>query len=536
MDKVRKIFEDIIFVSRLTGVNKKKIRILISVLLANLTVFFDILVILCFANLIEKDQSSPAFYIVFVLENIYILPLIVIFRFLFIFIERINIQSLQLQVEESLRTHLMEEVFDKSNYSVADAYFYVNELSRHVSYFYGSLASSLNYSLQILVYSLYLATTNLNTVMYFFIGAILLFFPTKYFLKRGRGYIHQAYENEHKTLETIQKVLENIYLIKILSTTKREIDDFKKTLRKYYSSVLNNYKFGAVNNLTPNFVTIFILSILISFYNFAKLLTLEFIGVMLRLFQTLGNFNNTLNLVINSHVHLEKLNLLERNKIKKDKEAFFVNEKIEESTAIKLNNISFKYFGSDESLFENLELSLEKNLHTVITGDNGSGKSTLLGLITGILIPEKGSVEVFSNKFAYVGATPLIIKGNLKENLMYGNNTKIEDNEIIELVRSYNLFTEEEPNVLEKQISNKSLSSGQMQKISFIRAMLSKPEILILDESTSNLDFDSRKLINHELKKSEITIINSTHSIGEIEYDLRLHIDVLDSKRSLRII
>ena len=56
-----------------------------------------------------------------------------------------------------------------------------------------------------------------------------------------------------------------------------------------------------------------------------------------------------------------------------------------------------------------------------------------------------------------------------------------------------------------------------MQKISFIRAMLSKPEILILDESTSNLDLDSRKLINQELKKSRITIVNSTHSIGEIE-------------------
>ena len=161
----------------------------------------------------------------------------------------------------------MEEVFDKNNYSVADAYFYVNELSRHVSYFYGSLASSLNYSLQIIVYSIYLATTSLSAVAYFFLGAIILFFPTKYFLKRGRNYIHEAYLNEHKTLETIQKVLENIYLIKILSTTKREIEDFKKTLRNYYSSVLNNYKFGAVNNITPNFVTIFILSILISFYN-----------------------------------------------------------------------------------------------------------------------------------------------------------------------------------------------------------------------------------------------------------------------------
>ena len=118
MNKIKIIISDVLFVSKLTGVNKKKIIILFSVSLANMTVFFDILVILSFANLIDKSETSPVFYIAFVLENIYLLPFLVIFRFLFIFIERINIQSLQLQVEESLRTHLMEEVFNKSNYFI----------------------------------------------------------------------------------------------------------------------------------------------------------------------------------------------------------------------------------------------------------------------------------------------------------------------------------------------------------------------------------------------------------------------------------
>ena len=536
MNKIKIIISDVFFVSKLTGVNKKKIRILFSVFLANMTVFFDILVILSFANLIDKSDSTPVFYVTFVLENIYLLPVIVIFRFLFIFIERINIQSLQLEVEESLRTHLMSEVFNKSNYSVADAYFYVNELSRHVSYFYGSLASSLNYFLQILVYSLYLSTTNLSTVIYFFGGSILLFFPTKYFLKRGRNYVHEAYENEHKTLETIQKVLENIYLIKILSTTKRELDEFKKILRNYYSSVLNNFKFGAINNITPNFVTIFILSILISFYNFAKILTLEFIGVMLRLFQTLGNFNNTLNLVINSHVHLGKLNSLERNKIKPNLDSFITNPDLNNNEAIRVEKVSFKYFGSEDYLFYDLDLTLMRISHTVITGDNGSGKSTLLGLISGILNPNNGKIECFSDRFAYVGATPLIIKGSLRENLLYGNNLKVKDKEVLKLVKSYKLFIDDQDEVLDKQITNKSLSSGQMQKISFIRAMLSNPMVLILDESTSNLDYDSRKLINEQLKSTKLTIINSTHSIEEVDYDHHLHIDILDTKRRLRIV
>jgi len=93
----------------MTNVNKKKLRILFSVLLANFTVLFDILVILVFAYIIEDSNSEPSIYIKFIIENIYLLPFLVVLRFLFIYVERINIQSLQLQVEENLRTHLMKE-------------------------------------------------------------------------------------------------------------------------------------------------------------------------------------------------------------------------------------------------------------------------------------------------------------------------------------------------------------------------------------------------------------------------------------------
>jgi len=124
----------------------------------------------------------------------------------------------------------------------------------------------------------------------------------------------------------------------------------------------------------------------------------------------------------------------------------------------------------------------------------------------------------------------------LRENLLYGNNLVLEDSEILELVKAYKLFIEEQEDVLNKQITNKSLSSGQMQKVSFIRAMLSNPTVLVLDESTSNLDYDSRKLINEQLKKTQLTIINSTHSIEEVDYDHHLHIDILDTKRRLRIV
>ena len=198
-----------------------------------------------------------------------------------------------------------------------------------------------------------------------------------------------------------------------------------------------------------------------------------------------------------------------------------------------MNNVSFKYFSSEHNLFTYINIEITSGQHTVISGGNGSGKSTLLGLISGILTPNNGKIMSNSNSIAYVGATPLIINVTIKENLLYGNTKKVSNEEILSLVNSYNLFNETKID-LEMKITNKSLSSGQMQKISFIRALLSKPEILILDESTSNLDYDSKLLINKELENLDLTIINATHYITDVAYDNHLHIEVKDNLRIIR--
>ena len=80
------------------------------------------------------------------------------------------------------------------------------------------------------------------------------------------------------------------------------------------------------------------------------------------------------------------------------------------------------------------------------------------------------------------------------------------------LLKSFELFDDENRYDLDLQISNKSLSSGQMQKIAFVRALLAKFELLLLDESTANLDDKTKNKIFDILEKQKITIINSTRS------------------------
>ena len=125
----------------------------------------------------------------------------------------------------------------------------------------------------------------------------------------------------------------------------------------------------------------------------------------------------------------------------------------------------------------------------------------------------------------------MIIDGTLRENLLYGNGKTIEDKILIEYLESFKVFNEDINDNLDQKISNKTLSSGQLQKVAFIRSLLSEAEILLLDESTSNLDEDSRKLIFNLLNNSEYTIINCTHNHQDFEYDDHLKVKIENEKR-----
>jgi ATP-binding cassette subfamily C protein len=204
--------------------------------------------------------------------------------------------------------------------------------------------------------------------------------------------------------------------------------------------------------------------------------------------------------------------------------------------AVVFDNVDFKYFNSEVYIFKNLSLKIAKNKHTVLTGANGSGKSTLLGLLAGVFYSETGKVNANCEKFGYIGATPLIFDSTLRENILYGNDIDVSDDQILKELKLFNVFKEESNYNLNKKIDNKSLSSGQMQKIAFIRALISDVDILILDESTANLDDKTRDLIFSILENKKITIINSTHDAEQFRnIDHHLNIDIVGEARVVKI-
>jgi ABC-type multidrug transport system fused ATPase/permease subunit len=530
------LYQKIVYISKLTSVGKKKLRILLSVLLSNLAVLFDIILIVSFATLLTDKVSYDNPLILNgldVMTNSSLgLPLLVILRFLFSFLEKINLESLTLNITENLKHYLMKQVFIKGNLSTNDSYFYITQVSGHVSQFYRTFAVFLNSALQIIGYSLFLLFTDSEIFTFFLIGGLFILIPARFLLKKGKHYQHIAFIEAKNVHANIQRIIDNVFLIKILKTKIIEFQNFLLSLKKYTSSQLNNVVYGALNSILPTFSTLFILTIILTTTEFVKTITIEFIGVLLRLFQSLSSVINGLNLVINSSVHVEELYKLDKASPLIIENNYQVNSGI--SNAIELENVSFKYLNSEEEIFKNLTLEFPKNTHTIITGPNGSGKSTLLGLISGLYIAKEGKVKNFSDKLGYIGVTPLVFEGTLRENLLYGNNQKIDDQQIIDLIINFQFFPISQKINLEKKVSNKSLSSGQMQKISFMRSILNKSEILLLDEATSNLDTGTKHLIFNILKNLKITIINSTHNKDDFDYDAELKIEIKNNQRLIQ--
>ncbi len=539
ISKLKAAYKDIMYVSKITKTKNKKIRIFITIILANAVAAADILLILVFTSIITNKIESGnilAFFINIFLDYKYLIPLLVVFRFIFVYMQEINMKDLEFNINRNLKVRLLGEVFDKSNYSISDAYFYVNELTGHITFFYANFTVFLMSVIQIFAYSFYLVSADTKTLLYFAGGIAVLYYPLKLIINNARAYTDKLYWKAQTLSTVIEKVVENMFLIKILKKDEEEISKFDSEIKEFQNLNLKQIIWGSLSGYLPTFLTMFVLGILVSFSTVVKNLTLDFIGVTLRLFQQLGALSASFNGLVNSQVHIKHFMNLEKNKASTNKENYIIDNDAEKN-AVEIKNINFKYFNSDESIFNRMSVNIPINQHTLITGPNGSGKSTLLGLISGVLYPEEGTISISSKNLGYIGATPFIFNDTLRNNLIYGNPKKIDDKILIEKLNEFDVFKESFGNNLDRKVSNKSLSSGQMQKIAFIRALISGVEILLLDESTSNLDVKTKDLIFKLLKKEKnLTIINSTHDPEKFEEaSNHIKIEIENEKRILRI-
>ena len=170
---------------------------------------------------------------------------------------------------------------------------------------------------------------------------------------------------------------------------------------------------------------------------------------------------------------------------------------------IEFRDVTFQYPDGDETVLENFSLQIPFGTHLAIVGETGAGKSTLVNLVCRFYEPTSGQLLIdgrdarersqlwLHSAIGYVLQTPHLFSGTVRENLLMGNPNATEE-EIRNAIRM--VSAEEVIAHLEQGLDTDVgeggdlLSTGEKQLISFARAILADPRILILDEATASVD------------------------------------------------
>ena len=196
MRQFKKIIQDVQNVSKITNVSKKKILIFSVAIMAQLTALTDIAIIAIFASIIADQFTGIDFInriIIFILDFKILILFLVLFRFIFLYLQQTLVKNLEFNVNKNLKIHLLQEIFDKRNYSVADAFFYINTLSGHISYFYSSFTVLITNLLQVVIYITYLLVVDVSSIGSFGIGILILLYPIKKLISAARDYMDKSY-------------------------------------------------------------------------------------------------------------------------------------------------------------------------------------------------------------------------------------------------------------------------------------------------------------------------------------------------------
>lgn len=337
-----------------------------------------------------------------------------------------------------------------------------------------------------------------------FLGAALIFLIYRvhpYFVKVFRQYDHLN--------QTVQEVINGVRVVKSFVREEKEIDRFKEASEQIKQVFMKAEKLIALNS--PIMQIAVYSSLLVVYWFGAKFVVAgsmtpgtltSFIMYMLQILNSLMMFSMIFVMIVISEASCERVAevLTEKSTLTNPENPVTTIENGE----IEFKNVSFKYYPeAQEADLTNISFKIESGQTIGIIGGTGSGKSSLIQLIPRLYDTTQGEVYVagrnvkeydlvtLRDQIAMVLQKNTLFSGTILENLRWGD----KDASLAEVKRMASLaqadqfvstFPEEYNTILDQGGNN--VSGGQKQRLTIARALLKKPKILILDDSTSAVD------------------------------------------------
>lgn len=330
------------------------------------------------------------------------------------------------------------------------------------------------------------------------------------------------YKKVQNRLDSVMRItrenLSGVRVIRAFNHEQKEIDDFDKCSEELKDMQLYGGKISAY--LNPITYVIVNLSIVLIIYvggiqvNTGRLTQGEVISLINYMSQVLVELIKLSNLIINLTKSVACGNRIY--------DVFKIKPSINDGSGIKTNgeaavefdHVSATYAGSKEKSLDSLTLSIPRGSTVGIIGATGSGKTTLINLIPRFYDVSEGSLKVNGTDVRnynvdelrkLIGVVPqkaALVSGTVRDNVKWGK-PDATDEEIIEALKTAQAldFVNEKDGLDSKILQGgKNLSGGQIQRLTIARALVRKPEILILDDSSSALDFATDAALRRAIK------------------------------------
>lgn len=329
-------------------------------------------------------------------------------------------------------------------------------------------------------------------------------------------------------------------VIRAFGQEERAFNSYMGVTSDYLSAQANSSLLtAALGPVQRTFSLVLIFTVLFAYYSATSLggqalltMLVPFLFVLIRLNGPLSALNMQRASLSQAQPYVTSLlDFLDRPE---EREGGLKPEKLK---ALRFENVSFRY--GDAVILSNINLEIRRGEFVGLVGPSGAGKTTLANLVCGFAKATSGHIllnssdftaldlKAWRRKIALVPQRPYLFDGTIAENIRYGRPSAT-DNEIKEAARlaGAETFISGMPSKYDSAVGEGGslLSGGQIQRIAIARALLTEPDLLILDEATSAQDTQAENVIRETVEglRGKITIIVIAHRLSSVVYADRI--------------
>lgn len=348
---------------------------------------------------------------------------------------------------------------------------------------------------------------------------------------------HSQQEEISVFISKTQETFKNIKMVKASTAEKHEKSVLHKCIDRLYNANLYESKVFSLVAPLVNFLLILGLLIVVGYgayrISVGTLSISTLVAFVIYAFQMMTPMSTISGFIGEYHKAngaIKSLNnIINNNDIEQSGKNNY-----EFQNELSFNQINFEY--KDKPILSNITFNLKRGESLTIVGPSGSGKTTLINLLEKFYFPASGEITIdnininqlniheLRKNIGIVSQGSSLISGTILENLLYGlDEEQLDEAKIREALRYANLedFVDKLKDKLDTHIgeSGDKLSGGEKQRLNIARLFLKNPDIILLDEPTSNLDIESRNLVLESINTltKDKTVIKVTHNLEEIK-------------------